>query len=311
MGNALRGGYGEATRASRREKEEQSMALAGAPHYGLSDEELRTIPTVYRSDLFKGKLAVVTGAGSGFGFAIATLFARLGADLAILGRNEARLARAKAFLQNLGAAVYTEAFNIRDHERCAAYVANVWRQCGRLDVLINNAGGQFPQAALDFKPKGWTAVIDNNLNGTWYMMQAAAKSWVEHKVPGAIVNIVADFWRGMPGIAHTAAARAGVAYLSKSVAVEWAPLGIRVNCIAPGVLETSGFAHYPPEGLKTYTQANPMRRPGDVWDVAEASVYLAAPSSKFITGEVLTVDGGQQCWGDPWPTGRPDHFRLG
>jgi citronellol/citronellal dehydrogenase len=115
----------------------------------------------------------------------------------------------------------------------------------------------------------------------------------------------------MPGIAHTAAARAGVAYASKSVAVEWAPHGIRVNCIAPGCHETSGFAHYPPEGARTYLEANPMRRTGDAWDVAEACVYLGASSGKFITGEVLTVDGGQQCWGDPWPTGRPDHFRIG
>ena len=287
------------------------MALHGARHYGLTHEELRAIPTVYRSDLFKGKAVVVTGAGSGFGFAIAALFARLGAELAILGRNQDRLAQAKTFLESLGAPVYAEAFNIRDHDRCAAFIANAWRELGRLDVLINNAGGQFPQMALDFKPKGWTAVIDNNLNGTWYMMQAAARAWVERKAPGVIVNIVADFWRGMPGIAHTAAARAGVAYLSKSVAVEWAPLDIRVNCIAPGVLETSGFAHYPPEGLATYPQANPMKKAGDVWDVAEACAYLAAPSGKFITGEVLTIDGGQQCWGDPWPTGRPEHFRVG
>ena len=287
------------------------MALEGAPHYGLTEAELRAMPTVYRSDLFKGKVVVVTGAGSGFGFAIASLFARLGAGLAILGRNEERLLKAKTFFESLGAPVYAEALNIRDPEGCTAFIANVWREQSRLDVLINNAGGQFPQPALDFKPKGWTAVIDNNLNGTWYMMQATAKSWVERKAAGAIVNIVADFWRGMPGIAHTAAARAGVAYLSKSVAVEWAPLGIRVNCIAPGVLETSGFAHYPPEGLKTYSEANPLRKAGDVWDVAEAAVYLAAASAKFITGEVLTVDGGQQCWGDPWPTGRPDHFKLG
>ena len=287
------------------------MTLEAARQYGLTDDQLRTMPTVYRPDLFKGKTAVVTGAGSGFGFGIATLFARLGADLAVLGRNEARLARAKAFFEGCGARVYAEAFNIREHERCTAYIANVWRELGRLDVLVNNAGGQFAQMALDFKPKGWNAVIDTNLNGTWYMMQAAARAWVERTSPGAIVNIVADFWRGMPGIAHTAAARAGISYLSKSVAVEWAPLGIRVNCIAPGVLETSGFAHYPPEGLETYTQANPMRKAGDVWDVAEAAIYLAAPSAKFITGEVLTVDGGQQCWGDPWPTGRPEHFRVG
>ena len=287
------------------------MTQAERLHFGLTEDELRDRPTVYRPGLFTGKSALVTGAGSGFGFAIATLFARLGADLAIVGRNEARLARAKAFFEGLGARVYAEAFNIRDHERCAAHLLNVWRELGRLDVLVNNAGGQFAQMALDFKPKGWQAVIDTNLNGTWYMMQAAARAWVARGVPGAIVNIVADFWRGMPGIAHTAAARAGVAYLSKSVAVEWAPLDIRVNCIAPGVLETSGFAHYPPEGLATYPQANPMKKAGDVWDVAEACAYLAAPSAKFITGEVLTVDGGQQCWGDPWPTGRPEHFRVG
>jgi NAD(P)-dependent dehydrogenase (short-subunit alcohol dehydrogenase family) len=287
------------------------MVQEGARHYGLTEERLRALPTVYHPDLFKSKTVIVTGAGSGFGFAIATLFARLGADLAILGRNEERLIKARAFFESFGASVHAEAFNIRDHERCADFVANVCREQGRLDVLVNNAGGQFPQMALDFTPKGWNAVIDNNLNGTWYMMQAAAKAWVERKSPGAIVNIVADFWRGMPGIAHTAAARAGVTYLSKSVAVEWAPLGIRVNCLAPGVLETSGFAHYPPEGLKTYAEANPMKKAGDVWDVAEACVYLAAPSAKFITGEVLTVDGGQQCWGDPWPTGRPDWFRIG
>jgi len=234
------------------------MAIEGTHRYGLTDDQLRSMPTVYRPDLFKGKVVVITGAGSGFGFAIATLFARLGADIAILGRNQDRLTKAKQFFESFGARVYAEAFNIRDHERCVAYIGKVWCELQRVDALINNAGGQFPQMALDFKPKGWNAVIDNNLNGTWYMMQAAARAWVECKSAGSIVNIVADFWRGMPGIAHTAAARAGVTYLSKTVAVEWAPLGIRVNCVAPGVLETSGFAHYPAEGLKTYTEANPM-----------------------------------------------------
>ena len=162
--------------------------------------------------------------------------------------------------------------------------------------------------ALDFKVKGWNAVIDTNLNGTWYMMQSAARQWVDRKTPGSIVNIIADIWRGMLGIAHTCAARAGVAYLSKSVAVEWAPHRIRVNCVAPGVCETSGFVQYPPEGLKTYPGANPMLRVGDAHDIAEAVVYLASPGAKFITGEVLTVDGGEQLWGDPWPPGRPDYF---
>ena len=114
----------------------------------------------------------------------------------------------------------------------------------------------------------------------------------------------------MPGIAHTGAARAGVVYLSKSVAVEWAPENIRVNCVAPGCCETTAFAYYPPRGAATYAESNPMRHAGDAWDIAEACAYLAAPSAKFITGEVLTVDGGQQLWGDPWPPGRPEYFKL-
>lgn len=287
------------------------MAIEGAPHFGFTEQQLAALPTVYRTDLFKGQVVVVTGAGSGFGLAIACLFARLGADLAISGRNEQRLSKAKTFLEGFGGRVHSQIFNIRDHEACAAFIGETWREYGRLDVLVNNAGGQFPQAAIDFKPKGWTAVIDNNLNGTWFMMQAAARQWVEQKAHGNIINIAADVWRGMPGIAHTAAARAGVIYAAKSVAVEWAPYGIRVNCIAPGCLETSGFAHYPPEGAKTYLEANPMRRTGDAWDVAEACAYLGAASGKFITGEVLTIDGGQQLWGDPWPMGRPDYFKVG
>lgn len=286
------------------------MAIEGADHLGFTNEELAAQPTVYRDDLFKGQTVAVTGAGSGFGLAIATLFARLGADLAITGRNEERLGKARAFLEGFGGRVSQHLFNIRDAEADAAFVADIWKDHGRFDVLVNNAGGQFPQAAIDFKPKGWNAVIDNNLNGTWYMMQAAARQWIDHAAPGAIVNIVADFWRGMPGIAHTAAARAGVTYVSKTVAVEWAPHNIRVNCVAPGCLETTGFAHYPPEGAATYKEANPMKRVGDAWDVAEACVYLAARSGKFITGEVITVDGGQQLWGDPWPTGRPAWFKI-
>ncbi len=287
------------------------MTGDGKPRFGFTLDELTAHETVYRPDLFKGKVVVVTGAGSGFGLAIATLFARLGADLAISGRNEERLAKAETFLKGFGGRVLARTFNIREPERGQAFIAEVWETLGRLDLLVNNAGGQFPQAALDFKVKGWNAVIDNNLNGTWYMMQAAAREWVARKSGGNIINIVADIWRGMPGIAHTAAARAGVVYASKSVAVEWAPHDIRVNCIAPGCLETSGFEVYPPEGAKTYFEANPMKRPGDAWDVAEACVYLGAASGKFITGEVLTIDGGQQCWGDPWPTGRPDWFRIG
>jgi citronellol/citronellal dehydrogenase len=279
--------------------------------FGFSDEELAALPTVYKDGLFAGQVALVSGAGSGLGKAIAYLFARLGAAVAICGRDPAKLAQTEAGLRRFGGPVLTRAMTIRDPEQVTALMDAAWAEFGRLDVLVNNAGGQFPAKALDFTVKGWNAVIDTNLNGTWYMMQQAALRWREHGQPGCVVNIVADVWRGLPDIAHTCAARAGVIYLSKTVAVEWAPLHIRVNCVAPGCVETSAFALYPPEGAASYYESNPMLRAGDVQDVAEACVYLAAPSGKFVTGEVLTVDGGQQLWGDPWPLGRPERFRLG
>ena len=278
--------------------------------FGSSRKDLAARSTVYAHDLFAGNTVVVTGAGGGLGLAIAALFARLGANLAINGRNEEKLASAREFLESLGAKVFAAPMTIRDPDQVENFVRGVNQEFGSIDILVNNAGGQFPQAALDFSPKGWSAVIDTNLNGTWWMMQSTARHWVEHKQPGSIVNIVADIWRGMPGIAHTCAARAGVIYLSKSVAVEWAPHDIRVNCVAPGCCESTGFSRYPEDGAATFQDSNPMRHAGNEWDVAEGVVYMVANSGKFITGEVLNIDGGQQMWGDPWPTGRPDYFRI-
>ncbi|MDF1670676.1 MAG: SDR family oxidoreductase [Roseovarius sp.] len=286
------------------------MTDSQEPVFGFTQSDLREKKTVFAPGIFDGQTVVVTGAGGGLGLAIASLFARLGANLAICGRNPEKLEGAAEFLRTFGGDVLAQQMTIRDPEQAAAFVDAVHERFGRLDVLVNNAGGQFPQAALDYSVKGWNAVIDTNLNGTWWMMQSAAKKWVETGTSGNVVSIVADVWRGMPGIAHTAAARAGVIYLSKSVAVEWAPHGIRVNCVAPGCCESTGFGNYPPEGSATFKESNPMRRPGDEWDVAEGVVYMAAPSGKFVTGEVLNVDGGQQMWGDPWPTGRPDYFRI-
>ena len=248
--------------------------------YGFSDAELAAHPTVYRDDLFRGQVVLVSGGGTGFGRAIACLFSRLGADVVICGRRQATLDDAVAFLGQFGGTVMSYAMTIRDAQAVEGLFDAVHDRFGRLDVLVNNAGGQFAQAAIDFSVKGWQAVIDTNLNGTWYMMQTAARRWRDAGTEGNIVNIVADIWRGMPGIAHTIAARAGVIYLAKTVAVEWAPLGLRVNCVAPGCCETHAFSYYPPEGAATYWEANPMLRPGDAMDIAEAVVYLAADSGQ-------------------------------
>lgn len=279
------------------------------PRFGFTDEELAALPTVYRDDLLKGQVVLVSGGGSGIGKGITFLAARLGAEVVICGRTPERLdATADAVERATGRRPMTVAMSIREDEAVDEMMDRVFETHGRLDHLVNNAGGQFPQDAIDFSRKGWRSVIDLNLNGTWWMMQAAAQRWRQAGMGGSIVNIVANVERGMPQAAHTCAARAGVIYLSKTVATEWAPLNIRVNCVAPGVIESEGFQVYPDEALARFHDANPMKRRGDVWDVAEAVVYLSAASGKFITGDMIVVDGGQAQIGVVWPAGRPDYF---
>lgn len=265
--------------------------------------------TVYRSDLFKGKVALVSGGGSGIGRAVALLFARLGATLVICGRTAEKLEKVAAFVRGKGGTVLVVPTNVREPEQVDALYQRIHAEYGRLDYVVNNAGGQFPQNAIDYAPKGWAAVINNNLNGSWYMMQRAAQYWRDVKAPGSIVNIVVVTERGMPGVAHTVAARAGIIGASSTVAVEWAPLGIRVNCVAPGLTATEGLEVYPPEAQKEFPLANPLKRPGTPMEIAEACIYLSASSGSFITGEVLTVDGGGKLWGELWTAGRPDYYR--
>ncbi len=279
--------------------------------WGMSDDELALAPLCFRDDVLKGQVCVVSGGGSGIGRAIAYVLTRLGAQVVVCGRRAEKLAEtARGIEQRLGKTVMAKAMTIRDPDTVASLITETFERFGRLDQLINSAGGQFPQAALDFTVKGWNAVIDTNLNGTWYMMQSAGREWRNRGLPGSIINIVAVVARGMPQVAHTAAARAGVIYLSKTLSVEWAPHNIRVNCIAPGSIATDGLNVYPRAAAEAFTLSNPMKRLGDVMDIAQAVVYLAAPSGKFITGELLTVDGGRQNWGEDWPGGIPDYFRV-
>lgn len=279
------------------------------PRRGLTEAALATRPTVFRADLLAGQRVVVTGGGSGMGKAVAVLAARLGAEVAICGRDESKLHATAEVVRTLtGRSILAQAMTIRDPDAVEAFIDAVHARFGGLDTLVNNAGGQFPQDAIDFSRKGWLAVIDTNLNGTWWMMQAAATRWRDQGAAGNIVNIVANVERGMPQAAHTCAARAGVIYLSKTVATEWAPHRIRVNCIGPGVIETEGFSVYPEEALTRFHKANPMKMRGDAWDVAEAVAYLASPAARFITGEMVVIDGGQAQWGVVWPGGMPAYF---
>ena len=273
-------------------------------------DALWSAPTVYRPDLLEGQRVLVTGGGSGIGRATALLCARLGAKVVICGRTAARLEEVAAFALKKKARVLPVVANVREPDQVAELFERVRGEFGGVDLLVNNAGGQFPGHAIDFPEKGWNAVIGNNLNGTWYMMQRAARDWRERGEPGSIVNVVVVTERGMPGVAHTVAARAGVIGLTRTVAVEWAPLNIRVNCVAPGLTATEGLEVYPPEAKREFPRANPMKRPGTPMEIAQAVLYLGASSGSFITGEVLTVDGGGKLWGELWTAGRPAWFEA-
>jgi citronellol/citronellal dehydrogenase len=274
-----------------------------------TEEELFNLPTVFRHGLFQDQVVLISGAAGGVGTACSVLFGRLGATIVACSRTQEKLCRLQTNLAKLNIPCHTQAMTIRDPHQVADLMERVWEKYGKLDVLINNAGGQFAKPALEITPKGWNAVIDTNLNGTWYMMQAAAKRWSDRGQPGCMVNMATLTGHAFVGIPHTAASRAGEINLSKTLSVEWAPYNIRINCIAIGKVDSPGLATYPQQAWDSFDH-NPMRRLGSVQDIAEAAVYLAGPSGSFITGAVLTVDGGEDVWGEYWALGKPEYFKV-
>ncbi len=260
------------------------------------------------ADLYAERHVLVSGGGSGIGEAIAWLLGRLGANVVICGRSAEKLETATQAMQDAGLSAAALSCDIRDAEAIERLFDFATEHFGGLDLLVNNAGGQYAQAALDIVPKGWRAVVDVNLTGSWQMMQAAARRWTASGSGGAIVNIVAACARGMPGIAHTSAARAGVINVSQTAAVEWAPHGIRINCIAPGLVDTSGLDVYSDEARAGFAYANPQKALGDPWDIAQMVAFLGSDAAKFMTGATVAMDGGGALWGDLWAIGRPAYF---
>lgn len=279
------------------------------PYHSHTFEELCELPIAYRDDLFADSIILITGGGGAIGTAMATLFGRLGATIVACGRTRATLDQLVERLDSIGVDAYAITMTVRDPDQVANMIDATWSRYGRLDVVINNAGGQFSSPALDISPKGWHAVVETNLYGPWYMMQAAARRWVAESTPGNVVNISTIQGRAGVGIPHTSASRAGGVALTRSLAVEWAPHRIRVNSIAVGVIASEGLKTYPPEARASFGH-NPMRRLGDVWDVAQGAAYLAGPTGDFVTGTHLEITGGEHVWGEYWPLGKPDWFRL-
>lgn len=252
---------------------------------------------MFKSNLLKDKIALVTGGRSGIGYAISKQFLELGAKVYIASRKEELLMKAQEELSAFGAC---EAFvcDIRKTDQIQAMVDAIKSKENRLDILVNNAGGQFPSLAENITENGWNAVINNNLNGTFFMTQAMAKNFFIKQKEGIIINIIANIYRGFPGMVHTGAARAGVDNLTKSLAIEWAKHNIRINAIAPGVIQSSGMDNYPPQLIEGISDAIPMKRLGTVEDVAYMTTFLASPMAGFVTGETMYVDGGHRLSGE-------------
>ncbi|HEU4533198.1 MAG TPA: SDR family oxidoreductase [Polyangiaceae bacterium] len=275
--------------------------MSGAPSPAMAYRS-----PMFAPGLFEGQAVLVTGGGTGIGLAAAREFAALGARVAIASRSAEKLAAGAAALAADGAEPFARACDIRDAAACEGLVDAVLGRFGRLDVLVNNAGGQFPAPAALTSPKGFEAVVRNNLNGTFYMTLAAATRALLPARRGRVVNVIANVARGFPGMAHTGAARAGVENLTKSLAVEWAPSGVRVNAVAPGNnIASSGTAQYGEALLDAARRATPLKRLGTPEEVARVIVFLASDLCDFVTGCTYYVDGGQALWGDIWPIDDP------
>jgi NAD(P)-dependent dehydrogenase (short-subunit alcohol dehydrogenase family) len=257
--------------------------------------------SIFSPGLFTGKRALVTGGGTGIGLAIASELRRLGADVFIASRKEENLREGAAVLGKITAPgrIAWHPCNIRESESVDACVAAMVAEFGGIDLLVNNGGGQFPAPAMAISERGWRAVIETNLTGTFLMSKAvAAASMLENG--GAIVNIIAQMANGFPMMAHTGAARAGVENLTRTLAFEWSPQAVRVNAVAPGVILSSGVKNYNEEQQKFFFESKehiPAGRLGTVDEVASAVVYLLSPAAGFITGTTLWVDGGERLYG--------------
>ncbi len=269
----------------------------------MTDAAKARYDSVFRPGLFADTVIMVTGGGSGIGRCIAHEAASLGATVVLVGRKQDKLDAVAAEIVEDGGEADTASFDIREEEAVFEGVAAMVERHGRIHGLVNNAGGQFPAEVADISKKGWDAVIATNLTGGWQMMRTVFNASMKAH-GGAIVNITADMHRGMPGMAHSGAARAGMANLTQTAAFEWGKHGVRVNAVAPGWIASSGMDTYGGSAramIPYLKQHLPAQRLGSEAEVSAAVTFLLSPAAAFITGVQLQVDGGAPLGGRHWP----------
>ena len=250
--------------------------------------------SIFRSDAFQDKVIIITGGGSGIGRCTAHELSALGAQVVITGRKQEKLDKVSQEIIEDGGKVHSIVCDNREEQQVKDMIAEVIEKFGRLDGLVNNAGGQFPSPLESISANGFDAVIRNNLHATFYLMREAYSQWME-KNGGSIVNMTADMWGGMPGMGHSGAARSGVDNLTKTASVEWGKSGVRVNAVAPGWILSSGMDTY--SGvfaeviIPSLSNNVPLQRMGTESEVSSAIVYLLSDAAAFVSGVTLRIDG--------------------
>lgn len=257
---------------------------------------------IFRDDLLKGKVIVISGAGSGLGRETALEMIRLGATVIGCGRRTEPLEETAGLADGLPGSFEHEGLDIRDDENVDKFFDGVLERHGRIDTLVNNAGGQFLSPAEAITPKGFRTVIELNITGTWLMTHAAATKAFIPQNGGSVLSVTLSPHNGMPGMVHSGAARAAVENMTKTLATEWSRYGIRTCAIAAGQFATDTFVNkYPKEIVESVHRTIPLGRVGESEEMAWLLAFLASDAGAFHSGSVITLDGGRDNWFGPWP----------
>ena len=254
---------------------------------------------IFVTDLLEGQVVLVTGGGSGLGRATAVELAACGAQVVVAGRRLEPLEETAALCE--GDRCHAIVCDIREQDRVERMVDAVLERHGRIDTLVNNAGGQYMTPAEDISPKGWDTVVRLNLTGTWLVTHAVATRSMIPGGGGKVVNVTLSPHQGLPAMAHSSAARAAVENLTRVLSIEWARHNVRVNAIAAGHFATDALKKYPRPVYEGVARTVPLQRLGEPEEHAWLVAYLASPAGDYCSGAVFTVDGARDNWFGPYP----------